>query len=119
MVHIKIGAETIEIAWDDWEERVRSGRVPEDALIRFEPVTGDRWLRAGDLESYRSLRTDAAIAWRRAFLYGPPPIATALLVGFQIRVFLVAQIPVCRTFWSASSPTGCRRRSATGRCGAR
>lgn len=59
-------------------------------------MTGPDWVRAGDLELYTSLRNDAAIEWRQQFRGGPPPILTALLVGFQIRVWWSSQIPWVR-----------------------
>lgn len=72
---------------------MQAGRVPEDALVWCEAVTGQDWQRAGDLEMYRSLRNDAAIAWQGHFLGGPPPLLTALLVGVQIRIWWFSWIP--------------------------
>lgn len=93
LIHVRIGDEELALALEDWEERVRAGRVPEDALVRFEAVTGDAWLPARDLESYRSLRDDAAIAWQEGFLRGPPPLLTAALVGVQIRIWIWSWVP--------------------------
>ena len=62
MVLLKIGDEVLELTWEQWEQRVSSGRVPPDSLVRFEPVTGDAWVEARTLEMYESLRNEEAIA---------------------------------------------------------
>lgn len=93
MVRIRIGQDEHRLTWDEWEERVRTGRIPADALVHFEAVTGPHFVRAGDLEMYRSLRNDAAIAWQGQFLSGPPPLMTALLIGVQVRIWWAAKVP--------------------------
>ena len=90
MVHLKIGDEVLELTWEQWEQRVSSGRVPPDSLVRFEPVTGDAWVEARTLEMYESLRNEEAIAWRGQFLQAGPPVLTALLVGLNIRFWWLA-----------------------------
>ena len=84
MVRIRIGGEERTLTWDEWEQHVRQGRVPKDAEVLFEPVTEDRWVLAGELEMYTSLQGDsppASTVWTSA------PIATALLVGINIRIW--------------------------------
>lgn len=93
LIHVRIGDEEHALALEEWEERVRAGRVPEDALVRFEAVTGVDWVPASELESYRSLRNDAAIAWQANFLHGAPPVLTAALVGVQIRIWMLGWLP--------------------------
>ncbi len=83
----------MDLAWEEWEARVRAGRIPEDALVSFEPVTGDEAVPAGELDIYRSLRDEAVERFRGQFRIGPPPIVTALLVGVQIRLWWVEWIP--------------------------
>lgn len=89
MVELRIGDETLELSWDEWEARVRAGRVPPSALVRFEPATGDAWVRAEELELYESLRDDAAVDLRTRFS-SAPPLLTALLVGLQIKLWWMA-----------------------------
>ncbi len=84
MVRIKIGEEELTLSWEQWEHRVRTGRVTEDTLVQFEPVTGDAWVHARDLEMFNSLRESAVLAFQGA---GAPPIITALLVGLNIRLW--------------------------------
>ena len=59
MIRVRIGADEHQLGWEEWEERVRSGRVPDDALVQFEAVTRGEWVPAAELEMYRSLRNDA------------------------------------------------------------
>ncbi|HHO52148.1 MAG TPA: rhomboid family intramembrane serine protease [Deltaproteobacteria bacterium] len=90
---MRIGGEVVELSWGVWEDWVRAGRIPHDALIQFDAVTGSEWARAEDLEMYTSLRNDAAIEWQHQFRWGPPPVLTALLVGVQIRIWWSTWIP--------------------------
>ncbi|MEZ4235693.1 MAG: rhomboid family intramembrane serine protease [Myxococcota bacterium] len=72
---------------------MRAGRVPPDARIRLDAVTGEAFVLASELELYRSLRDEGALAWNQRFADSPPPVVTALLVGFQIRVWWLAWLP--------------------------
>ncbi len=78
---------------DAWESAVREGRVPADAQVRFAPVTGASFRRAGDLEMYAGLLDVQRIAWQQRFVSPPPPWMTALLVGAQVRLWWLAQLP--------------------------
>lgn len=97
MVDVRIDDEELELSWEEWEARVRAGRVPREALVRFEPVTGEGWVPAGELEMYTSLADDGTLAWRGRFAASPPPIVTALLVGIQIRIWWLGNIPGVRS----------------------
>ncbi len=85
-------------SFDEWEERVRAGRVPEDALVRFPSVTGEAFVPASELQSYRALRQDAARAWQAST--SRVPLVTALLVGIQVRIWWFAVLPRVRGFVS-------------------
>ncbi|MCB9675849.1 MAG: rhomboid family intramembrane serine protease [Alphaproteobacteria bacterium] len=94
MVEVRIGDEGVEVfSYEEFEARVAAGRIPDDAMIRFEPVTGEGFVRAGDLDLVTSLRQDAAHAWQARFTSSGPPILTALLVGVQIRIWLYTMVP--------------------------
>ena len=84
LVRIRIGDAVETLSWDEWEARVRSGRINADTMVQFEPVTGESFERAGSLEMYRSLRAEERRAWRAG---GTVPWLTALLVGVQIRIW--------------------------------
>ena len=93
MIRVQIGDERDELTWEDWEDRVRSGRIPTDALVCFPPVTGDTFVRAADLEFFQSLQDDERRLWQQRFSVTGPPIITALLVGIQIRIWWFARLP--------------------------
>ena len=66
VVEVRIGDQLIHLSWDEWEERVRDGRIPDDAAVRFPPVTGEDFRVAAELEMFTSVRSDATRAWQRA-----------------------------------------------------
>ncbi len=75
------------LSWEDWEGRVRSGRITGATLVQFTPVTGETWRSAGELEMYRSLRSEERRAWETGLTAGTLPLLTALLVGVQVRLW--------------------------------
>lgn len=94
MVEIRIGDGDVEVlSWEEFEERVVSGRIPDHALVRFEPVTGADFVEASELDLVQSLKQDAARAWQARFSGGGAPILTALLVGVQIRIWIYTHMP--------------------------
>lgn len=98
MVHVRIGHEAFVLTWDAWEARVAAGRIPPDAEVRFDAVTGDRWVRADSLEMYTSVASSSAAAFARSQADAGPPWLTALLVGAQLRVWWWAQVPALGTW---------------------
>ena len=96
MIRVRIGNELHELSWEEWEQRVRAGRIPPDAGVCFDAVTQGAFVPAEQLELYRSLRNDEAVAWQGRFLDGPPPLFTALLVGVQLRIWWFARIESVR-----------------------
>jgi membrane associated rhomboid family serine protease len=93
VVRIRLGDEEIELGWDEWEERVREGRVPGHALVRIEALTGDEFVPASTLESWSSLSEEAARTHQREVDARRPPIVTALLIGAQIRIWAWTLVP--------------------------
>lgn len=87
LVTIRIGDREESLSWEQWEQRVADGRVPPTALVRFEPVTGEAFLPASELDLFHSLRDDARRAWSDRYRAGSPPWMTALIVGAQIRLW--------------------------------
>lgn len=91
-VFIRLGEDETEVSWDEFEARVRAGRVPDDALIREATLTGDAWRAASTIELYTSLRDDPAAEWTRRYEHAGPPLATALIVGLNVRLFWLARL---------------------------
>ena len=38
-----------ELSLGDFEKRVREGQIPASTLVKFPVITGESWVRAGDL----------------------------------------------------------------------
>ena len=88
IVEIKRSGFVQRLGFDEFERRVRDGEVPADVLVRFEPVTGDDFRPAGELEFYRETADPDRLAFRRNLTRAGLPIVTALMVGIQLRVFV-------------------------------
>lgn len=93
MVELKQQDGVVQLSLSEWEDRVRAGRVPPDTQLRFGPVTGSAFARAGDLEMYKALVDDRLVIWRRRFAEPAVPWMTAILLGVQIRIAWLAQLP--------------------------
>lgn len=60
MIGIRMDGDTIWLETEEWERWIQDGRIPPQALVQ---LAADRpWVRAGDLESYRSARGPAVAA---------------------------------------------------------
>lgn len=91
MVELRTAGGVERVTDEEWEERVRAGRVDAATLVRVPAVTGDRFVEAAELASWRALREDAERRMRLASAV--PPLAIALVVGLQIRIYLWSHLP--------------------------
>lgn len=78
------------MTYQDFEERIRDGEVDPKTMVRFEVITGDAFRPVGELELYQSLADPQRQAFRRNMMRRGVPIVTALLVGVQIRIYLMS-----------------------------
>ena len=83
---------TQQMTYEDFEERIRDGEIPPETLIRFEVVTGDAFVPASSLELYHALADPQRMAFRRSLTRRGMPIVTALLVGVQIRIYMLSHL---------------------------
>jgi rhomboid protease GluP len=81
------------LLYEDFETRVRDGEIPPELPIRFDAVTGDRFVPAGQLEFYRELVDPKRREFRSKLIGRGVPLATAILVGIQIRIYLSSWAP--------------------------
>ena len=79
------GEESLSLA--EFETRIRNGDIAASHLVRFSVLTGDRWVKAGELELFRRLYEPARIHFRRRFALGRFPGLTLFLVFAQAVVF--------------------------------
>ena len=96
IIEIRHPTHTQRLTYDDFEERVLDGAIGPDVPIRFEVVTGDRFVPAGELELYQALADSPQKGFRRALNRKAMPIVTALLVGVQLRIYLWSRVPGVR-----------------------
>ena len=80
MVEVRVSGKVISLDWAQFEHWVQNGRIDPYAEIRFAPVTGDEFVRAWDLESFRSLYHVSEINFRRTFNLNRMPLITILIV---------------------------------------
>lgn len=74
--------------FEEFEDGVRAGHIGSGHQIRFEPVTGDRFLPADELELYRSVVDDPRTRFVRQFDLARPPPAVLILAAILAGVFL-------------------------------
>ena len=82
-----------QISYEEFEQRVHDGDVPPDTPIRFEVVTGHRFVPAQELELFHTLADPDIRDFRLGLRNTGLPIITAILVGLQIRFYLLAKLP--------------------------
>ncbi len=81
------------LTYEAFEEQVREGQVPPDAMIRFEAATGDAFVPLRSLELYRELVDSDQARFSRSLARRGLPWVTAILVGIQLRIFLWTSLP--------------------------
>jgi membrane associated rhomboid family serine protease len=77
-----------ELDFEAFEEAVQAGRIGPETPVRFPPVTGGRFVAAGELESYRSLVDHPRARFRRSFDLRRIPRVTALMAVLLAAVFV-------------------------------
>ncbi len=82
-----------QMVYEEFEIRVKEGEIPPEVPIRFEAVTGDKFVPAGELELYQELFNPQRRAFRDKLIKSGIPIMTAILVGIQIRIYLMSWNP--------------------------
>jgi rhomboid protease GluP len=81
------------LTYEAFEQQVRDGQVPPDAMIRFDAATGDRFVPLRSLELYRELAHSDQARFRRSLTQRGMPWVTAILVGVQLRITLWTALP--------------------------
>ncbi len=89
---------------EEFEERVRDGGVPPDMEIRIDVVTGEEFVPAGSLELYESLADPGIQSFRASLVGAGVPLVTVVLIGIQMRLYLLAKTPGGAAFLLDSVP---------------
>jgi len=93
IVEIQRNRHIQRMTYEEFEIRIRDGEIPPETRVRFEVVTGEEFVPAGNLELYQVLVNPQSLAFRRNLTRVGVPIITALLVGIQIRIYLLSWAP--------------------------
>ncbi len=101
IIELKRPDHTQRLLYDEFEARVRNGEIPPDLPVRFDAVTGDEFVPAGDLEFYRELIDPKRREFRKKLTRRGVPIATAILIGVQIRIYLASWAPEIEHMWQS------------------
>lgn len=96
LVEIKRRSHIQRMTYEDFEQRIRDGEIGERTLVRFEVVTGSDFRMAGSLELFKALADPRRRTFRRNLTRPGVPLVTAILVGFQARVYLSSWNPQVR-----------------------
>jgi rhomboid protease GluP len=95
-IEVKRGRHVQQMLYEDFEQRILDGEIDERTLVRFPEVTGESFRPAGELELVAAIADPGRAAFRRRLTEPGVPIITALLVGVQVRLFMLSQVPVRR-----------------------
>lgn len=93
IIEVRRGGRVQRITYDDFEARIRDGDIREDTLVRFPLITGEQFRPAGELELFAALADPESAAFRQNLTAAGLPIATAILVGLQLRIYLLSWAP--------------------------
>ncbi len=92
MVFLRAGRHVVEIPYEEFEVWVREGRIHDRVEVHFEPVTGSNWVKAGELELYRSLVDDERARFQRQFSMQQFPWVTFVFVFLCVAYFAILAI---------------------------
>jgi rhomboid protease GluP len=81
------------ISYEEFEQRVHDGLVPQDTPVRFEVVTGKRFVPAHELELFQTLADPDIRRFRLNLRTLGVPLMTAVLIGLQLRIYLLSKVP--------------------------
>ena len=93
IVELDIDGSRERLLFEEFERRVRDGLIPADTPVRFEVLTGEDFVPAGELEFYHALADADQLQLRRSLLRFGFPVVTAAIVGLQLRVYLWSKVP--------------------------
>ena len=92
LVEVQQGNQILRMTYEDFEAQVRDGDFDPRTMIRFEVVTGEDFVPAGELEFFQTLANPRRLQFRRSFSKPALPILTAILIGIQLRIHLLTWI---------------------------
>lgn len=82
----EVGDEQLDLV--EFEARARRGEISPQSLVKLPAVTGDRFMRACELELYNALHEPRQAYFSRAFSLVRFPWMTAAIIFFNLAAFL-------------------------------
>jgi rhomboid protease GluP len=92
LVFLRAGRHVVQIPYEEFERWVREGRIHDRVEVHFEPVTGSSWVKAGELELYRSLVDDERARFQRQFSMQQFPWVTFVFVFLCVAYFAILAV---------------------------
>ncbi len=100
LLHVQLDGSERVTALPEFEEMVRDGIIGPETPVRADPLTGDRWIPASELELYKGLRASPDVLVRQVLASPAVPWFTAILVGTELRIFAWTQYtPLQQGLW--------------------
>ena len=87
VLFVKTANREERLSLEEFEKRIRDGDIAASTQVQFSLLTGERWVRAGDLALFHHLYEPARIHFRRRFSLGRFPWLTLSLVVIQVLIF--------------------------------
>lgn len=91
IVRVRTAEGEAAVGLEQFESLVRKGKVGPETEVSFALVTGDRFVRAADLEIFRGLYSEERIVFQEQFNLSRFPLVTVVLVGLTVVWFLAVQ----------------------------
>ena len=98
LIEVKRRGHVQRMTYEELEQRIIEGDIVAATPIRFDLVTGDRFLPAGELELFQALADPSRMAFRANLSHRGTPLVTAILVGVQLRLYLASWSPVAESW---------------------
>lgn len=93
LVEVKRGGHVQRMTYEELEQRITEGDIGPRTPVRFELVTGQAFVPAGELELFQALADPGRMAFRDNLTHRGLPLVTAALVGVQLRIYLSSFVP--------------------------
>lgn len=87
MIEVRTAAGPWSGSYEEFERRLRDGTFTLDDEVRFEPVTGDRWVRAGELELVRAVLDGPQARFASRFDLRRPAVVTLITTLLLLLAF--------------------------------
>ena len=93
LIEVKRRGHVQSMTYEELEQRIIEGDIRAETPVRYELLTGDRFVPAGELELFGALADPGKMAFRTNLSRRGVPLVTAILAGVQLRLYLASWAP--------------------------